>query len=99
MFGYGFGVMGVGMVLMTLVWVGLIALMVWALVRLFPGHGASRNDHDATAEILGQRYAAGEISEAEYEQALQALGKPHRRQPTLSDTHADTGYPARQPGR
>lgn len=74
MFGYGFGVMGLGMVLMTLVWVGLIALAVWALVRLFPGNGDHRNDHDAATELLRRRYAAGEISEAEYQQALQALG-------------------------
>ncbi len=72
MFGNGFGVMGLGMVLMVLVWVALTALVIWALVRLFPRD--RRSDHDAAVEMVQRRYAAGEITAAEYEQALRALG-------------------------
>jgi putative membrane protein len=72
MFGYGFGVMGIGMVLMALFWIALIALTVWALVRLVPRD--RRSDHDAAVEIVRRRYAAGEITDAEYQQALKALG-------------------------
>lgn len=72
MMGFGFGTMGLGAVLMLLVWVGLFALIVWAVVWLF-----SRDrwdDAEAARETLRRRYAAGEISAAEYEQARRAIG-------------------------
>lgn len=73
MFGYGFGLMGLGMVVMMLFWVALLALAVWALVRLFPRD--HRSDHDTAVEVVRRRYAAGEITEAEYQQAMAALGE------------------------
>jgi uncharacterized membrane protein len=72
MMGIGFGTMGLGAVLMLLVWVGLFALIVWAVVRLFPRD--RRDDTEAARETLRRRYAAGEISAAEYEQARRAIG-------------------------
>lgn len=72
MFGYGFGVMGLGMVLVALFWVALIALVVWAIARLYPRD--RRSDHDAAVEMVRRRYATGEITAAEFEQALKALG-------------------------
>lgn len=70
--GYGFGVMGLGMVLITVFWVSLIVLVVWAVSRLFQQN--RRNDRDSAIEVLRRRYAAGEISEAEYQQAVKTLG-------------------------
>ena len=72
MFGYGVGLGGWlwmlgGLVLM----VGIVLLVVWAL------GGTSRigrDDAPATAiEILRQRYARGEITQEQFEQAKQTL--------------------------
>lgn len=77
MMGYdGFGGMGAWggwwMALELLFWVGLVVLVVWGAVGLFP---ARRESGPETAhEILQRRYARGEISAAEYEQAARALG-------------------------
>jgi len=76
MMGYygGWGWMGVvGMLAMLAFWIALIVLVVWA-VRGFAG-GAARKDDSLTAlEILQRRFAAGEITQAEYEQAKRTLG-------------------------
>jgi putative membrane protein len=71
--GYGgIGGMGVGAsLLMVLVWVAVLLLVVWAVRALFPGtHGTARAE---PLDLLKQRYAAGEISYAEYEQARRAI--------------------------
>jgi uncharacterized membrane protein len=72
MFG-GIGMVGmVGMLVMAVAWVGLVLLVIWSVGQLFP---RERRSHDAVArEVLQHRYAAGEISESEYRQALRALG-------------------------
>jgi putative membrane protein len=72
MFGYGFGIMGLGMVALTLVWVALIAVGIWALLRLVPRD--HRSERDIAREVLQRRFAAGEISDAEYQQAVKFLG-------------------------
>jgi len=68
----GFGGMGVGgVLLMVLVWVAVLALVVWAVRALFPGtHGTARA---GPLDLLKRRYAAGEITSAEYEQARRAI--------------------------
>jgi len=66
----GFG--GFGMLFGGLVWIALIVLVVWVAVSLFPGR---REGGQQTAlEILKRRYAAGELSSAEYQQASKDLG-------------------------
>ena len=71
----GYGMMGgfgwLGMLTMLLFWIGIIALVVWALINLFPARQASV-EPDA-AEILKRRYARGEISREEFVQARDAL--------------------------
>lgn len=73
----GFGAMGglggLGMGVGLLVLIGLVVLLIWGVSalsapRATPGAG----DDDALA-ILRRRYARGEISQAEYEQARRAL--------------------------
>ena len=60
---------GVGMLLGMLVWLVVIVLLVWSVSTLF-----SRRDTQVDAlEILKRRYAAGEISSAEFETARKAL--------------------------
>ena len=60
---------------------GIIALVGWALFRIFPdlrrqASGAFsrvRQQGDPAEEILHQRFARGEITAEEYEQALRIL--------------------------
>ena len=73
MMGYygGFGLLGgLGMGIGMIVWIILIAVVIWAAISFFSNgsHGARRAD-ESPLEILKRRYARGEISQAEFEQA------------------------------
>jgi putative membrane protein len=77
----------VGAGLLTLLWLGLIGLLIWGIVRLFSGRargttpvGTPWQSYDATPaagpsaiEILRQRYARGEIDETTYQHMLERL--------------------------
>jgi putative membrane protein len=71
----GFGMMAgmgwLGVLTMILFWLGVILLIVWGLSALFPQQRASI-EPDAL-EILRRRFARGEISHEEYQQAREAL--------------------------
>lgn len=71
--GYGLmaGMGWLGVLAMALFWIGIIALVVWGVRNLFPNRRADV-EPDAL-EILRRRYARGEISSAEFEQARAAL--------------------------
>ena len=61
-----------GMVLMmALVWSGLIVLLIWGIGLLFPHE--RRSAEVVASEMLARRYAAGELTEAEYLRALNTL--------------------------
>jgi putative membrane protein len=67
---YGSGrLLGMGM--MILFWGAVIVLVIWAVRSLFPQ--PSHSGREQALEILQQRYARGEISAAEYEQARAKL--------------------------
>ena len=66
------GVGAVGMLVMALLWVGLLVLLIWGLGRLFPRERKAASD--VAREVVERRYAAGQITEAEYLQALRTLG-------------------------
>jgi len=70
--GYGClgGMGGFGMVAGVLFMVAVVALLVWGAGALFTGRSAIG---ETPLEILRRRYAAGEISQGEYEQAKRAL--------------------------
>jgi putative membrane protein len=73
----GFGMMG-GL-FMIVFWGGLIALVVWLVIKLFPGvrgqtNSPSGNEMNAR-DIIDQRYARGELSREEYELMKQDLAK------------------------
>ena len=70
-FGWMMGFGGVGMLLGVLVWVAVIVLVVWAITAVFGRTPTSTRD-DAL-DILKRRYAAGEITQAEFETARRAL--------------------------
>jgi putative membrane protein len=68
----GFHTMGAGdWVLMTLFWVALVALVAFAIVRLFPAAAPTNGPAQSSAEdprrILDRRLAAGEIDVDAYE--------------------------------
>ncbi|MDH7486862.1 MAG: SHOCT domain-containing protein [Anaerolineae bacterium] len=78
----GFGMGGLGLILMFLFWGAIIALAVWLLSSLFPRaknissppYTAQRDEpSQSPLEILKQRYARGEISKTEYEEMRQGL--------------------------
>jgi len=68
---YGFGMNGgwwiLGMGMMVLFLIAIILLVIWSMRRLFPRQ--MRSGRDQALETLRQRYAAGEINAAAYEQA------------------------------
>jgi putative membrane protein len=69
---YGFGGWWlIGTILMVLFWIAIILLAIWVVRSLFPHQ--MRSGHDQALETLRQRYAAGEINAAEYEQARARL--------------------------
>lgn len=71
MMGYGdFGWMaGGGWLWMALLWVPLITLVAWGASALLRPRGVA----EAPLDILRRRFAAGELSEAEFEQARRRL--------------------------
>ncbi len=78
MMGYGgWGLMGgfgwLGMVVELLFWVGIVSVVVWGPSRLFSGR--QEGVHQTALDILKGRYAAGEITAAEYRQAKQDLAQ------------------------
>ena len=63
------GMGGSAWVLMTVVWVVLIAAVVWAVANLFPARGAGReNVPERPEEILDQRFARGDIDSSTYDE-------------------------------
>lgn len=65
----GWWLMGMGM--MVLFWIAIILLVIWVVRSLFPRQ--MRSGRDQALETLQQRYAAGSINAAEYEQARAGL--------------------------
>lgn len=75
MMGYGFGGfggIGLGMLWGGLLWLVIIGLLVWAVIAL-TNSTRHRPAGDEPEEILKRRFARGEITEAEYEQAKRRL--------------------------
>jgi putative membrane protein len=74
-FGMGFGILG--LLLMVLFWGGLIALVIWLVRSIFPVSQQTANTYAViepnALEILGERYARGEITREQYEMIKQDL--------------------------
>ncbi len=70
-FGWMAGFGGLGMFVGLLFWVALIVLVVWAVSAIF-GRASTNTQTDAL-DILKRRYAAGEITQGEFETARRAL--------------------------
>jgi putative membrane protein len=68
----GFGAYGgFGMLFGGLLWMALVVLVVWGAASLFPGR--REGGQETVLQILQRRYAAGEITSAEYQQAKKDL--------------------------
>ncbi|MDZ7577666.1 MAG: SHOCT domain-containing protein [Candidatus Nanopelagicales bacterium] len=68
---YGGGWSWIMLGTMVLGWGGLLAVIVWAIYRVFPGQARGS---ESAAEILDRRFASGEIDTETYRAALRELG-------------------------
>ena len=68
MFGYSWcSGMGVGgWLLMAALWGSFLAVVIWAVTRLFPRSRPGGGSGDSAASVLDRRLAAGEIDEDTY---------------------------------
>jgi putative membrane protein len=69
-----YGMDGGWWVLMSALWIALIVLVVWAIVRLFPSRGTSPRAEDAKS-LLDRRLASGEIDAGTYDQLCERLDR------------------------
>jgi putative membrane protein len=82
MWGYDFG--WGGMLLMSILWIALLVVLVWALIRWISGRTTGSvppytsvpPTGPSALEILRQRYARGEIDTATFEQMRERLEAP-----------------------
>lgn len=67
--GWDGGMGAAGWIVMMLFWVGLVAVIVWAVANLFPSR-AARDDGvpERPEEILDKRLARGEIDPQTYDE-------------------------------
>jgi putative membrane protein len=79
----GWGAFGwLWMLLPLLFWGGLLAVIVWAVMRVFPNRrpedGRSEARGDPAEDVLRERFARGEVDAEEYERSLEVLrsGRP-----------------------
>ena len=77
MMGYGFNGGVVGWIWMLgglLVMVGFVVLIVWAISAASRGTTSREPDRPTALDILRERFARGEITQQEFEQAKKTLG-------------------------
>ncbi len=60
-------------VLMSVLWIALIALVVWAVVRLFPARRGSAVSAEDAKGLLDRRLASGEIDPATYDRLRERI--------------------------
>ena len=84
-YGDGWGSMGSwgwgGMFLMLLFGFGMIALIAWSIMGSRPGQNLATSDgldSDRGLTILRERYARGEVTTEEFEQARETLDETRR---------------------
>ncbi|SFE29348.1 putative membrane protein [Actinopolyspora alba] len=79
---YGYGPGFVWMLVFSLVWIALVVLIIWAVVRLVQDQRVRRGDPeprvDEPEEILARRYARGELGTEEYQRMRAELGERRR---------------------
>ena len=77
MWGYGFGWGWFMMVFGGVLWIAVLVVLVWALLRWFERKGRATGSSTpvgpSALEILNQRYVRGEIDSAAFEQMRERL--------------------------
>ena len=74
MWGYGWDCPGMLMMMLgSLLWIALLAVLIWAVVSWLNKKNA-RTTAPSAMEILRQRYARGEIDATTFEQMRERLG-------------------------
>ena len=68
-FGMGYG----GWLFMIIFWVLIIAVAVYLVRILLKGEAAEEKNSESARELLEKRFAGGEISKEEFEDALETL--------------------------
>jgi putative membrane protein len=69
-----------GWIIMTVVWVAVIGLVVWAVTALFPrGRGHDQVPRETPKDILDRRFARGELGAEEYREMRDELRSGARR--------------------
>ncbi len=92
MWGYGFGWGWLMMSLGTILWIAILVVLVWALIRWLntrtrtqaPPPSSGVQSGPTALEIVQQRYARGEIDTATYEQIRERLEASTMREPQSS---------------
>lgn len=76
----GWGMMGPGMMggfggmgLMSLVWIVVLGLIIWAIVAAVRHPANSSGSANSALDVLKRRYATGEINKKEYEEKKKDL--------------------------
>jgi putative membrane protein len=87
---------GPWMLIPFLFWGGLLILIAWVVVRVFPRR--SEDDRleaprDSAEEILRERFARGDISAEEYERALEILRRGMAQRTHEEDSGRESGKP------
>ena len=77
MMGYGFDGGSLGWIWMIgglLVMIGVVVLIVWAVSAMSRGSASREPERPTALDILRERFARGEITQQEFEQARKTLG-------------------------
>ncbi len=72
-FGFGWGGMGIGMLLFWALIIGVVVVLVRGLGGARPAASEPRARERTALDILGERYARGEIDKNEFEQKRRDL--------------------------
>ena len=64
---------GLGMVFMVVLWVALIAFVVWGVGALTRGHSSGTPTTESPRQILDRRFASGEMDATQYAETRRAL--------------------------
>jgi putative membrane protein len=78
MFGdYGFGMGIFGMIFMTLIWILVIVALIYIIQAIMNKGGSTKTskEMETAEEILKKRFAKGEMSIEEFEEAMAVLRK------------------------
>ena len=62
-----------GWIVMTVLWVAVIGLVVWAVAALFPRGRTGQEPRERPEDILDRRFARGELDAEEYREMREEL--------------------------